>query len=290
MPDPWPQELEMIREQTDLIRGMLEHYYTWIRKQKNKPFSDDNLRFVSLETEFNVPLRTPSGRASPKVALEGRFDGVVQRIAEGDWWLWETKTAKTIEGLTNTLDNDSQCGAYLLAAQELTGHRFSGVLYNILRKKVPADPRVLQDGNLSQAKNQDTTVEHYVKFAHEHYTPEIPDYDDRVKFIAENYGPFLREFSDYRQQWPFFQRVAIRRTQQELDSLQRDLHLISLDMTNPRVHIYPNATWSACLNCHMKGPCLAMNAGADYELILQQEYRPRIAWDSMAGEDPREDS
>ena len=148
----WDVEESNLAEQVDLITGMLTHYRLWIESaaEANFRFRDENLEFISLERTFSVPLRTPNGRASNKVFLAGRFDGLVRYKGDGTYWIWETKTTRSIKELTYSLANDEQAGAYIYAAQEIYGRPISGVLYNILRKKVPTRPDVLQSGLLSK--------------------------------------------------------------------------------------------------------------------------------------------
>jgi hypothetical protein len=282
----WPQEEEVIAEQVDLIEGMLDHYITWVTQDRGL-WTDDNLEFIAMETEFKVPIRTPTGRVSTKVLLAGRFDGLVKRKDNGTFWLWETKTTRSIDQLTRTLDNDMQAGVYVWAAQEIFGEKIQGVLYNIMRKKVPTPPRALNNGMLSQDKRIDTTLFGYwdaIKSNHPGWTTvteegEIVFTEEGKEISLYEYGDMLRHLKDKGNK--FFARVPIRRTPAELDTLMEDIHYISLEMTNPNVRIYANPAWNTCTFCSFRAPCLALNAGADYESILNIEYRPRRIWDTL---------
>lgn len=283
----WSKEQEVVDEQIELLRGMLAHYELWAPRQKGH-FADENLNFISLETEFSVPLRNPiTKRASPKVFLEGRFDGLVQRKDNGSFWLWETKTARSIDVLAESLFNDFQAGAYLIAAQELFGVQVSGVLYNILRKKIPTRPRVLQSGMLSVAQNIDTTAEVYMQAIRENHPEWFPPEDAPLGSVPDSdsimaaYGDTLQRLMNEGK--PYFARLPVRRTQTELGNLADEIHYIALQMANPKSRITANgaALFNVCTRCQFRAPCLAMNAGADYEYILGSEYRPRRRWDSL---------
>lgn len=285
----WDEERDIVTENTALASAMLDHYYLWTTNNKGL-WSDDNLNFISLETEFNVALRAPSGRASSRINLEGRFDGLVQRKDNGTYWIWEVKTARSIDQLISTLDNDLQAGVYALAAQELLGVPISGIMYNIMRKKAPQKPRILQNGMLSRAANIDTTSHYYLEAIKEHHgtqygpdpeTGEIVLDPPVAEWIEENYGEVLQSLIVREVEKPFFQRAAIRRTQQELENLARQIHYVGLEMVRPSTVIYPNPAWNTCTFCSFKAPCLAMNAGANYEMILDAEYRPRRLWDPL---------
>lgn len=272
----WPVESEIFDQQIDLIRGLLDHYRLWLGYDAGR-WADDQLDFISMETSFSVPIHAPSGRPSSKVFFAGRFDGLVRRKDDGSYWIWETKTTRSIDELKRSLDNDEQAGGYILAAQELFKVPISGVLYNIIRKKLPTTPRLLQSGTLSLNKQIDTTAYHYmdtIKEVHPDWTmPEI---------MAE-YGAFL----DYLllEGRPFFARVPIYRTQSELATLAHDLHLVALEMTRPNVAIYPTPSWMNCNFCHFRAPCLALNAGADYEFLLREEFQPRSQWETLEVDD-----
>jgi len=255
--------------------AMLLHYSQWVSNMsvEGSRFQDSNLEFIALETEFSVPIRTPSGRASPKVFLAGRMDGVVRMKDDGSVWLWETKTTRSIAELSRSLANDPQAGAYMLAAMELFHVKPQGVLYNMLRKKAPTIPEILQNGLLTRRKNIDTTAQAYLEAVKEHH----PDWDRAT--IEEYYGDILQSLLEEGNQ--FFARVPIRRTQSELANLSRDLWTVSLEMTDPNVPVYPNESWLNCNFCHFRAPCLALNAGSDYEFLLEQEYQKRakaVSW------------
>lgn len=272
----WPVEEAIIQDQIILIEGLLEHYKIWLQYEHGR-WSDEQLEFISLETPFSVPLRAPTGRPSSKVFLAGRFDGIVRRRDDGTYWLWETKTARSIDELKRSLDNDEQAGTYMLAAQELFNVPITGVLYNIIRKKLPTAPRVLQNGMLSVNQSIDTTAYYYMSFAMSHHS----DWDRSAVLAA--YGDILQTLLDRGNQ--FFARVPIYRTQSELAQLAKDLWTVALEMTRSSTPIYPSPSWMNCNFCHFRAPCLAMNAGADVEFILSQEFRPRAQWESLEFDD-----
>ena len=262
----WPMERETFIEQVDLILGLLDHYALWVRGLEG-PYADSNLEFLSLETSFRVPIYAPSGRKSPKVFLAGRFDGVVRKVSDGSLWIWETKTARSIEELLKSLVNDEQAGAYIWAAQQIYKQPIVGVLYNVLRKKVPTVPEVLQSGYLSVNKKCDTTAEAYFTAAHRQH----PDWD--MTQIMDYYGAFIEALQEKGN--TFFVRFPVYRTATEISTLAENLHATSLEMTRKSTVHYPTPGWMNCSFCHFRAPCLAMNAGGDVEWMLENEYRLR---------------
>lgn len=273
----WPVEQETIDEQIDLITGLLAHYEVWLKYDSTGRWTDDQLEFISMETSFSVPILTPRGRASSKVFLAGRFDGLIKRKDDGTYWIWETKTTRSIDELRRSLDNDEQAGAYMYAAQQMFNVPVSGVLYNIIRKKIPTEPRVLQSGYLSKDKRVDTTAFMYMEAARRNH----PDWTQKELLIQ--YEDILNELLEAGNK--FFARVPIYRTANEINVLAYNLWLVSLEMTRSAVAIYPTPNWMNCNFCHFRAPCLAMNADADYEFLLQQEFQPRQAWESLEVDD-----
>lgn len=265
----WDTEEEMLEENTELAFGMMENYDIWQRsgEQQNSVWGDANLEFLDMETVFTVPLRTAKGNPSSKVFLGGRFDGLVRRRDDNTLWLFESKTTRSIMELQRTLAFDEQAGAYIYAAQELLGEAVYGVVYNIMRKKVPTKPQLLKNGTLSKNKSIDTTVHTYwqaVQDAHPEWTKEemLEEYNDILQILHEKENKF-------------FNRTIVRRTPQEIEELANNLRIVSLEMTRDNTPLYPSPGWNNCTFCRFTGPCLSMNAGSDYQSILDAEYRQR---------------
>lgn len=285
-PNLWPMEQEVINEQIELLQGTLVHYVEWAQNHQGL-WSDNNLEFIALETEFHVPLRNPSGKKSNRVLLGGRFDGLVRRRDNGTFWLWEIKTAASPKRLVANLENNQQTGAYVYAAQELFGTRISGVLYTILRKKVPTTPAMLQSGFLSQNKAMDTTPQHYLQAIHEVHAEILGamDKEQQRLWIESHYGEMLQHLLQKQEDNPFFMRMPVRRTPMEIDRVSQRIWEVGLEMTRDSTSLYPNPNWSNCSFCSFRAPCLAKESGFDYQTILEVDYQPRRAWDALEGID-----
>jgi hypothetical protein len=277
----WPAEAQIVQDQLALCAGMLNHYALWIDSEQSR-WSDDNLEFITLEESFSVPFFTPSGYRSPKIYLGGRRDGLVRRRDDGTYWIWEVKTTRSIDELRRSLDNDEQAGTYLLAAQIQYNVKISGVLYNILRKKLPTIPDVLKSGFLTKRMDLDTTAQAYadaVKRNHPGWT-----HQQRM----DEYGDIIRSLLDKGN--TFFARIPIYRSQKEISELAQNLRLTALEMTRKSTPLYPAPSWMNCNFCHFRGPCLQMNAGGDTEFLLAQEYRTRKGWESLEMETKESDN
>jgi hypothetical protein len=256
----WEAERAKVQESVDRVEGMLEHYAVW-RKHYHGPNADENLRFLATEMEFKIPLP-----GTPFI-MGGRFDGVVQRPNDGTYWLFETKTTRSINELVRSLANDEQAGLYAWAAQQIIGEPISGIIYNLLRKKIPNYPHGLRDGSLTRNKGIDTTLELYWEAAKESH-PLMS-----IEELKEYYMDMLLHLESKGN--TFFMRHEVRRTQAELEQLIVYLLATAEEMSSPNTVLYPSPGWMTCNFCHFRAPCLAMNSGADFDFILEHEYQSR---------------
>ncbi len=292
----WDDELAVVLEEERAQgSGMLTNYARWAFRQ------DKNLKFIATELAFELPLPCPSGRSSSRIRMGGRFDGLVQDIDTGLFWLFETKTTRDMRDL-NWIQNDIQAGVYIWAAQSIYGLEVQGVLYNFLKKKVPKAPRRLKNGGYSIAQNalKGTTWEVWLDQMSEDVAEDmgldpVPNvsykltdvqrndltstafefWERRKKLIAtyRNQLLFLRERGNV-----FFHREYIRRTQRELRALMAEVHHIGLEMVRPSTKMYANPSFFNCMGCQFKTPCDLRSAGGQYQAVLEYEYQPRIPW------------
>lgn len=268
----WPHEVEKIQEQIDLIEGMIDHYVLWQNADESK-YSDRNLEFIDMEIDFSVPF-------IPSANYEGRLDGLVRQKETGEYFIWETKTAMSIESLLKGLVLDEQSTMYLWAARQIFDFPIKGVLYNILRKKSPTAPRLLQSGLLSAAKSLDSTTYHFM-----HVIRAVhPDWEQDT--IDEFYGDFLAYLQANNSR--YFMRYPVYKTEFEIDGVVDNIKATAFEMLNPEIAVYPNPGWSTCQFCTFKSPCVALSMEGNYKALLESEYQVRQSHTSMRSEDDRE--
>lgn len=270
----WRGEEEKWQDSVDLITEMLDHYMLWIQVDTSD-FRDENLEFLRLEVPFEVKMYVPgTNQVDPRIKLEGRFDGMVRHKPTDTYWIWETKTARSIKELTLSLENDEQAGAYIYAAQQLNDIKFTGILYNILRKKAPTHPQPLQNNFLAQRTNADLTVFSFVTDVKRHHGDDVT-----WEFIEQFYGKMLSSYSIGDN--GFFARIPVRRSQTEITQLTNNLYWTAMEMIDPNTHLYPSPTFIQCNFCPFRAPCLAMNRGGDYNALLEAEYQTRTKAESF---------
>lgn len=258
---------QVLKEQEELSIGIMQHYKIWLEGKVHSydMFADSKLEFLAVETAFNVPIYTPSNKPSPYISFVGRFDGVVM-LSDGTLWLWENKTSSRINELVNSLDNDEQATGYIYALQEIIGYPVSGVIYNILLKKVPTHARVLKSGSLSTAKNISASFESYLQDIKSNH----PEYDNNA--IIRQYGSMLDMLKGDNK---FFKRIAITRTQEEINAFKSRLYTVGLEAIRQSTVMYSNPSYNNCRWCRFKTPCLQADKNENYKHTLATEYKKR---------------
>lgn len=273
------EQVAKMEEAAYLGHFMLEGYFKWCREV-------DNFKTIAVEHTFELPLKlngktlivdTPQGKA--EIWIKGKIDGIVQ-TPDGSFWLLEHKTMASIVTEYYTL-YDEQSGVYTYGAQETLGallgeeKRISGVLYNMLRKKLPTVPEELKRGGLTQRKNISTTYDVYMA---------------EIRRIGDNpadYIEILQMLKDKGNR--FYKREPIFRTQEEIREIILRLYYIAQDIFNNPIW-YPNPDFFRCKMCSFQTVCVAMSAGADWKYILETKYETRQEEEEMIEviEDPFE--
>lgn len=257
---------ETLREQAKLLLGIGRHYAAWAKVDRSD-WSDRNFEFVSLEKKFHLPFTSPTGEVIPNVFLAGRFDGIVRYKLDGRLYVWEIKTARSILERVRMLPYDEQATLYSLAASEMYGEPVAGVVYTIVRKKLPVSPTPLRNGFLSQNKSIDSTPAAYLDAIKRHHGERATP-----NFVSLHYGDILTSLAARPNE--FFGRTVVRRSSHELANFKQELWDVVQEMIQPDVPIYPNGSFS-CGYCVFRAPCALKNTGGDYQYILNEEFNKR---------------
>lgn len=266
----WPLELQALEESIKEIRKMLLHYRMWAASD-SKPYADKNLEFLDMEVSFELPFP-----GLPKHTYAGRFDGLVRNTQTGEHWIFETKTSRSPESYIETLANDEQARLYLWAANQILDYPVVGVLYNFLGKRTPRNPKVLKSGMLSKNKRVSTSAAWYYSAAIAHH----PNWTRNQ--INRQYGDILEKLAAKESR--FFLRYPLRVAEAEITNLLKAVRKVAIEMTDPDIPVYPAPHWLACKSCLFRGPCLTMNAGGDYQALLDVEFQLRTGHESMRKE------
>ena len=199
------EEWTAIREKVDLLRAVAALYVPWAQEQ------DTGLTVITRQFQADVPVVAPSGHASTKYQYRFKPDGIV--VKDGELWLWEDKAWKTIDRPSlQMLQMDEQCGMYLWGLRQLldrgeapaaVAEAFqqygypAGVIYNVLRKKLPTVPALLKAGGTSKDKAIDTTYEVYLATLNER-GQDPAEYAEILDLLREKGNTFFVRQQVYR--------------------------------------------------------------------------------------------
>lgn len=131
--------------------AMLEQYIDYYGR-------DDSWSIIAVEQPFRVRI---TREGVPVAYFASRWDGVLRSLEDGKIYLLEHKTASQI--VTAYLELDDQGGSYWAVASQLLrakkilkpDEQISGIIYNFLRKAMPDERPVDEQG---QRLNKDNSV------------------------------------------------------------------------------------------------------------------------------------
>ncbi len=87
---------------------------------------------------------------------------------------------------------------------------------------------------------------------------------------AQAYYTWLVESEDKR----FINTYRVRRNKFQKYNCGRRLYFEAMDMLDPNLSIYPNPTKDySCLNCWFRSPCVMVEDGGDYKILLEDGYQ-----------------
>jgi hypothetical protein len=266
----------MVDEMNELGLGMLLHYVLWAERR------DERYEFIATEEKFKLPMPMPSTKdysdkhydKSGMLSYAGRFDGVVMDRETGKHYLLEFKTTRSMHNMKWTY-RGIQGTAYIWAARQIVGEPIEGIMYRVLRKKLPAEPKPLVNGGFSQAKSQKTSFE-YFKYCLDRMAAKDPD-TEPTELYREN-EKILRYLHGSGNE--FFDQTILDRTPQQIESTMRLLYNIGRQMADRDVPIFPQPGFH-CSWCAFETPCTLREHGGDYRGLLEVEYAKRSYWEEL---------
>ena len=216
-------------------------------------------------TELDVNLHGSEFTGLP-VVYAGRLD-MLAMDENGNYWIFDWKTARSIADRYDFLYLDDQIGSYCWALDQI-GIPVMGFVYHEQRKGFPLPPvknKVRRLGCIfSKNKNQDTSYDMYLKTIMEEDADAFEQglYDDMLTYLR-NDGII------------YHARHQINKTPTELAETGRNIGLEALDMIDPKLRIYPSAGRFGCSFCAFQEPCISKNDGSDYQYTLDTMFEVR---------------
>ncbi len=195
-----------------------------------------------------------------EIVYEGTID-LIFRDKEGRIWFADHKTSISIDKYEKNSVMDRQISRYWWALDRL-GMKPYGFIYNIVLKDYPVPPKVLKKGDLSQAKNQNTTFDLYMKSIEEHGL-NVDDYREYLQFLQENPREYFKRVVVKRQPW------ECATAMQEFYHTARDIKLAKrMSETGMNEHLYRNITTDCSWDCQFYQVCQLDIQGQPVENLL----------------------
>ncbi len=291
LPNPEDEKWEAAHQ---LGLGMMRFYKEFAERE-------DDFTVINSEHLFSVPILNPATgnalymedtRVMPKgwepdytigneygplhqeglkqVHARGRMDLIVQSHKTERFVLIDHKTvgAALTDAYFRHLDLDEQVTTYSWAAEiearmyGLPYKDIAGIVYQALRKAHPSPPSILKSGMPSlNRQTESTTAQLFSKTVKELGLEKVFELDDKM----QSYYTHLVDMGDKQFVW----REPVLRNKAQKANAGLRIYLEAMDMLSSDVRIYPNPTKDySCLNCAFRTPCVALEAGHDWESMI----------------------
>lgn len=262
----WEGVEQLYGELDELGEGMLHNYELFAEAQGME------MTTINLEQRVWVSIMRREGwsRKNPEEAelpikLTARFDRMVAIDNNSDdLYIVDYKTGSST-GTGRTLDLNDQASGYSYIYWRLTDEEEipAGVIFEKLLKKIPEEPRILKNGKLSTAKNQNTLPDLYEAKMREMGLMKSAEHLECLDALrAEGWdGYFERELTSRNLQQILSYEEHLFFTVSEMQAVVRD----------PR-KAYPSPSSMRCPRCPFQSVCLAMEDGSDYESLIAARY------------------
>lgn len=218
-------------------------------------YENDPLNVISAEENIKIPI-------GEEMTFQLYYDGLSQDRKK-KYWLMERKTGKTINH-DEVQFYDLQTALYIPAIERVKKIKITGIIRDYIRSKPPVVPELLKSGELSKAKNQDTTWSVY---------------KDAVKdngLDLKNYKE-MKEVLQGREE-NFFKRMYIPINENIVKNLTKDFVIDATELKiADRMGFHPtkNIDDRFCCFCDFNKLCFAELKGLDTKPILMQYYTKR---------------
>lgn len=274
----WESYREQVNEDIWMVQVLLAHYGRWVES------IDERWDLMGTEQMFSVPI--PHSR----LKYDGRFDGLVKDRLTDRIYILEFKTAKSVSSSwLSGVFRSMQGAAYTWAARQIFGDDVVGVLYRVMRKKVPDSPRKLKNGYFSSAQSQQLTP-HWLEACldamadSEFDTAEDPPPWSQIRKGLDDRAAALRSMLLAKDNEFQLQKVMVK-TSIQIEETMRAVKTIGSEMADPHTPCPPMAGYH-CGWCKFQSPCdlLVHGESKAARAVLEAEYAPRTYWEQETEE------
>ena len=254
-----------------LAFGMVEHYF--LRYGEDTPLR----KLYYVDTEITLKVAIP-GFDPVRVMHTGTLDGIAVPLHVnpaaardyikdgGTYYIVDHKSYERSPNYDSLLVHD-QFIDYCWMCWQTFGHPPEAVIYDGLKKKLPAVPKMLKNGSLSR-EWVSTTAAVYRAALDELGLPHT-EYHDLLARYDE---------AETREQTEFFTRFYLRYSNTMLRQFEKRLQveteamLLAHQLPHNDPHLYPNFNALVCPSCRVKDICHGIEKGDDLAWIIKHGY------------------
>ena len=254
---------DMFEEEEALFKDIRSTIEAVIQRYLEQYAEQDNFRVIVAEEDAYSYIPRYDGTPS-SVRTHAKIDLVAEEPA-GLLFI-EHKFTDDFAGREEDLPIDQQFDMYfwtvlnLFRDQGLKVPLAYGVL-NMINPRLPSVPELLKNGkSLSKDKRIFTTEEVYLEAIKAH------------EFDPADYSEVLMDLRDRPR--PFFKRIKVFRTPEQLERFEAELRDAVLDMINCR-NIYRNANYLCKRDCPYHQLCVLDMKGGDVTEYIATQFKRR---------------
>ena len=248
----WEQAGPAFLDFIDIGRKILLNY------AKYDPTAEIPITPRLIERRIFIPLDSQK-----KNVLTMRWD-VMGETFNGMSAIFDHKTSSGSHASGVVLDIDEQMTGYGYGYWRVHERQrtIDMIVYDVIMKKIPAEPKMLKNGELSKDKSQDTTLELFEEKL------------DELGLEHQEYWQIL-EALEAKGWGSYFIREASPRNIEQLRNYEDRVQIIFEEMRasieNPRL-AYPSPSPMKCPRCPYLEVCTSMEDGGDSQYLLDSVY------------------
>lgn len=295
------EQEEDYAERVELGIGMLKYYFGTVAPKIDKGWTP-----VKVEISFMVPVANPETgeeyiwckcdncwakwvSKNPDIVADGLHEvidqtgkhlgwqglpvvyaGRLDMLAideNGNYWIFDWKTAAQLSQRTDFLYLDDQIGSYNWALVKL-GVNVKGFVYHEQRKAFPQSPKQ----NKSRRMGRLFTISKSEPLDYESYLAAIMEHD-KAAYEEGLYDEMLLYLQNDNVE--YYARYQIAKSIPELVEIEKNIGQEALDMIDPNLRVYPSPSRFGCSWCAYQSPCMEQNAQGDYRYALDTMFEQR---------------
>lgn len=260
----WKEEREEYGDMIGDIRRTMTAYFKWY---ENDPLVWLQNKKTKKRSEHKGEVILADG-----IRLTFKVDGVA-RSKDGRIWLVDHKTTRELPGAEGYKYGDIQGVLYTKFLPEIGFPKVDGVCWNYIRKKPPAIPELLGNGELSKRQNIDTTWDVYLAEIKRHKLDPADYQDMKERLVGREHNFFVRTY------FPVNDKI-IKNVTNEAIMTAHEMEELSTEPLSQVRSIDKHCNW-----CQFFNLCQAELRGLDAGFIRKKDFKVRKDEDQIEVEE-----